>query len=602
MRRGLRLLALAVRQEPRSYAVALAGATVYAVMTVGQAYALGWVTGHVIVPAFRDGRTSAGSLASAAALIVAVAAVKSAGVIVRRIGAGTMQYRLQADYRRRVTRQYLRLPLAWHQRWPTGALLSNANADVESLWWPISPFPLACGVVLMLLITVSLVLVTDWVLGLIGFVVFPLAGLLTFTYGRVLSPRAARAQQLRGEVSAVAHESFDGALVVKTLGREADETERFGTKAAELRDANVAIGRLRGLFDPAIEALPNLAVLLVLLVGTVRLQHGDIGAAELVQVAYLFTLLAFPIRAIGWVFADLPRMVAGWERVERVLSATGSMPYGDVAPARTSSPAELDVRDASYAYRHDDDVSHALSGVSFDVAAGRTVAVVGPTGSGKSTLSTLLVRLVDPDSGAVVLDGYDVRALAPGGVGGIVSFVAQQAFLFDDSVRGNVTLGLDVPDDEVWAALRLAQADRFVQRLPAGLDTRIGERGSRLSGGQRQRLALARALVRKPRLLVLDDSTSSVDPSVEQAILTGLREAATDDLPASVVVVAYRRSTIALADEVVYVERGGVVARGSHERLLETTAGYRDLITAYERAQAARLAEHAGDEESEPAA
>ncbi|MFL6137615.1 MAG: ABC transporter ATP-binding protein [Frankiaceae bacterium] len=608
IRRGLWLLGRAVREQPRIYAIAVAGSAVYALLTVAQAYALGWVTGHVIVPSFRDGRTTAGALAAGAALIVGLAVVKSAGVVVRRVGAGTMQYRLQADYRRRVTRQYLRLPLAWHQRWPTGTLLSNANSDVEAMWWTISPFPLACGVVLMLLTTAVLVLVTDWVLAIIGFVVFPLVAILTYVYGRALAPRAARAQRLRGEVSAVAHESFDGGLVVKTLGREADETDRFAAKAQDLREANVALGRLRGLFDPALEALPNLAVLLVLLVGTVRLQHGDISASQLVQVAYLFTLLAFPIRAIGWVFADLPRAVAGWERVDRVLTATGSMAYGAGPAPDGTGPATLELRGTSYAYRDGEEVSPALHDVTLDVPAGRTVAVVGPTGSGKSTLTTLLVRLVDPDDGAVLLDSTDLRDLAAGGVSSIAALVAQQTFLFDDTVRGNVTLGAEVPEEEVWAALAVAQADRFVQRLPEGLDSRIGERGTTLSGGQRQRLALARALVRRPRLLVLDDATSSVDPAVEQAILAGLRAAGRGAAPSSVVVIAYRRSTITLADEVVYVERGRVLARGSHEELLVTTPGYRQLITAYERAQAERLAAKAEerdserDEESEPAA
>jgi ATP-binding cassette, subfamily B, bacterial len=612
IRRGLWLLGRAVREQPRIYGIAVAGSAVYALLTVAQAYVLGWVTGHVIVPSFRDGRTTNGSLAAAAAFIVGVATVKSVGVVVRRIGAGTMQYRLQADYRRRVTRQYLRLPLAWHQRWPTGTLLSNANSDVEAMWWTISPFPLACGVVLMLLITAVLVLVTDWVLAIIGFVVFPIVAVLTYVYGRALAPRAARAQRLRGEVSAVAHESFDGGLVVKTLGREADETARFGGRAQELRDANVALGRLRGLFDPALEALPNLAVLLVLLVGTIRLEHGAINAGQLVQVAYLFTLLAFPIRAIGWVFADLPRAVAGWERVDRVLRSTGSMAYGRQPAPETVGPATLELRGASYAYRDGEELAPALREVTLDVPAGRTVAVVGPTGSGKSTLTTLLVRLVDPDDGVVLLDATDLRDLAAGGVTSIAALVAQQTFLFDDTVRGNVTLGLDVPDEAVWAALRVAQADRFVQRLPEGLDAQIGERGTTLSGGQRQRLALARALVRRPRLLVMDDATSSVDPAVEQAILAGLRAAGRGPAASSVVVIAYRRSTIALADEVVYVEHGRVLARGSHEELLVTTPGYQQLITAYERAQAERLAvegrrsddepSEKRDQESEPAA
>jgi ABC-type multidrug transport system fused ATPase/permease subunit len=207
------------------------------------------------------------------------------------------------------------------------------------------------------------------------------------------------------------------------------------------------------------------------------------------------------------------------------------------------------------------------------------VAVVGPTGSGKSTLVSLLVRLVDPAAGAVRLDGVDLRDLARGALPEQAALVSQATFLFDDTVRGNVTLGADIPDERVREALRLAQADGFVDALPHGLDTRIGERGTTLSGGQRQRLALARALVRRPRLLILDDATSSVDPAVEEAILRGLRTA---DLGATVVVVAYRRATIALADEVVWMEHGEVLDRGTHEELVARTPAYGALVNAYD--------------------
>jgi ABC-type multidrug transport system fused ATPase/permease subunit len=212
------------------------------------------------------------------------------------------------------------------------------------------------------------------------------------------------------------------------------------------------------------------------------------------------------------------------------------------------------------------------------------VAVVGPTGSGKSTLAGLVVRLVDPGSGEVLLDGVDLRTLREGEVSGQAAFVAQGTFLFDDTVRDNVTLGDPYRDEEVWTALRVAAADDFVAALPEGLDTRVGERGATLSGGQRQRLALARAVVRRPRLLVLDDATSAVDPTVEARILDALRTA---DRPATVVVVAYRQATIALADEVVWMEHGRVVARGTHEELLGSVPGYATLVRAYQQAQVA---------------
>ncbi|MEU4537597.1 ABC transporter ATP-binding protein [Streptosporangium sp. NPDC023825] len=591
MRRGLGVLGVAIRAEKSIFSAAVLSSALYGVMTVAAAWALGWATDHVVLPAFRDGRITTGTLTLGALLILGVSLLKALGVAGRRYFAGVMQYRMQARSRRDVTRQYLKLPLAWHHRHPTGQLLSNAGSDVEAAWAPLAPLPMAVGVVVMLVTAAVAMVITDPILALVGFLVFPAIAVLNLVYQRKLNPLATRAQQLRAEVSEIAHESFDGALVVKTLGREDEETARFQAKAGELRDANIAVGRVRGLFDPMLEALPTLGVLAVLLIGVMRLESGAIGSGVLVQVAYLFTLLAFPIRALGWVLAELPRSVVGYERIQAVLEATGSMEHGAVELPGTE-PARLEVRDLGYAYG--DGEFPVLREVSLEVGPGRTVALVGPTGSGKSTLAQALVRLVDPAEGVVLVDGTDLRDVARNGVSDAVALVPQQTFLFDDTVRGNVTLGRPVGDEDVWAALRLAQAEGFVSALPSGLDTRVGERGTTLSGGQRQRIALARALVRRPRLLVLDDATSSVDPQVEARILYGLRDAAQ---VSTVVVIAYRMATIALADEVVYLDHGRVVDRGGHAELLARCEGYRNLVTAYERQGAEREALDAEQEE-----
>ncbi|GAA4040812.1 ABC-type multidrug transport system fused ATPase/permease subunit [Nonomuraea soli] len=588
MRDGLRVLGVAIRAEKLVFTAAVLASGLYGGMTVASAWALGWATENVVLPSFESGDVTSAALWTGVLFIVGTAVLKAIGVAGRRIWAGTMQYNMQARSRRDVTKQYLRLPLSWHHRHPTGQLLSNASSDAEAAWAPLAPLPMAVGVIVMLITAAVAMVITDPVLALVGFLIFPAIAVLNLVYQRRLSPLATHAQQLRAEVSEIAHESFDGALVVKTLGREELETERFQNRAHRLRDANIAVGRVRGLFDPLLEALPTLGVLAVLAVGGMRLSSNAITSGELVQVAYLFTLLAFPIRALGWVLGELPRAVVGWRRVQDVLEASGSMEYGE-AELKGAQPATLEVDGLTYAYEEGREVLH---GVSFTVAAGRTVALVGPTGSGKSTLIQTLVRLVDPHEGVVRLDGVDLTEIAYGGIADTVALVPQQTFLFDDTVRGNVTLGLRIDDQDVWAALRLAQADGFVSRLGDGLNTRVGERGTTLSGGQRQRLALARAVVRRPRLLVLDDATSSVDPQVEARILTGLRDAS-----ATVVVVAYRMATIALADEVVYLEHGRVVDRGPHDELLTRCGGYRNLVTAYEREEAERAAIEADEEE-----
>jgi ABC-type multidrug transport system fused ATPase/permease subunit len=578
----MRHVGRAIAEQPGMFTLAFLASSLYGGMTVASAYVIGEVAERVVLPAFAEGATTAGALTLAAVAILAVAVLKILGILGRRLFAGIMGYRLQADYRRRVTGQYLRLPLSWHQRHPTGQLLSNANSDVEAAWFFVAPLPFACGAVVMIGITVVALVATDPWLALVGLVVFPLVFLVNAVYSQVMSPRMARAQQLRAEVSEIAHESFDAALVVKTLGREDVETARFTARAEELRDGLVAVGRVRGLFDPLMEALPSLGTLAVLLIGAGRVADGAADAGDLVSIAYLFTLLALPIRAIGWVLADLPRALAGFDRVTPVLDATGETPHGDDAAPAGTGGAALALRDVGFGF--DGAERPTLSAVTFDVAAGSTVAVVGPTGSGKSTLAGLLVRLVDPGTGAVLIDGVDLRSLREGEVSAQAAFVPQGTFLFDDTVRGNVTLGADIPDDEVRAALRVAAADEFVARLPDGLDTRVGERGATLSGGQRQRIALARAVVRRPRLLVLDDATSAVDPAVEARILDALRAA---DRPSTVVVVAYRQATIALADEVVWLENGRVLARGSHEQLLAAVPGYAALVRAYAQTEVA---------------
>ncbi|MEY9892257.1 ATP-binding cassette subfamily B protein [Catenulispora sp. MAP12-49] len=579
LKRGFGLLGVAIRTEPRVFAAAVTGSAVYGIMTVGAAWAVGWATDHAVLPAFAAGKVPAGATLTAGLLILGVALAKVMGIIGRRLLAGVMQFRLQSRYRRAVSERYLQLPLSWHRRHPTGQLLSNAGSDVDMTWQFIAPLPMSLGVLIMMVAALVSMVLTDPVLAIIGFLLFPAIIVLNTVYQRYAAPRLAAAQEMRAGVAEIAHESFDGGLVVKTLGREDEETVRFAAAADRLRDANISAGRARAFFDPALEAVPNLGVLVALLVGTSRVASGAIQAGQVVQVAYLITLLAFPLRAIGWVLGELPRSVVGYARVKAVLDAQGDMEYG-TAQAPSDGAAEVRLDHVSFGY----DGQEILRGIDLSLRPGSTVALVGPTGSGKSTLTGLLARLADPDGGAVELDGTDVREFARGQVPAQVSLVPQQTFLFADSIRDNIRLDRDADDERIWAALRLAQAERFVKRLPEGLDTVIGERGATLSGGQRQRLALARALIRDPRLLILDDCTASVDPQVEAAILGGLRDAAGEGtLASTVLVVAYRKATIALADEVVYMEHGRVVDRGPHLELVERCAGYRDLITAYER-------------------
>ena len=346
---------------------------------------------------------------------------------------------------------------------------------------------------------------------------------------------------------------------------------------------------MRGWFDPLIDALPNLGILAVAVLGAWRIGDGHLTTGQLVEVAYLFTLMSLPIRSFGWVLGDLSRTVVGGGRVQQILDVVEERTYGpDPLP---EGPGALELESVTFEYRDDpaevilgrgqdvDDhvrTSTALHEVSLraDPDAGtRVLAVVGATGSGKSTLALLTAGLVHPTSGAIRLDGADLRSLTADALSADVALVLQQAFVFDETVRWNVTLGDDIDEATVRWALRVAQAEAFVDALPQGLDTELGERGGSLSGGQRQRIALARALARRPRLLILDDATSACDPSVELAISATSRE-----MTSHALLIAYRKSTISSPTRSSSSTRPGLDA-GTHEELRGCSAGYREPST-----------------------
>ena len=565
-----------VRQEPRTFVISVIGASLYAAATVGSTVVLGRVTENVILPGLSgDGVTRATVVGGAVALVI-VGFLKATSIIMRRYCAGLTAFRVQARWRRTISDLYLDVPLDFHRDHPTGELLAHTDSDVLAATEVMSPVPFATGVIALIVFAViSLALVDLWLMAL-GVLLFPALALLNRLYTKRIERPAEQVQEQVGAVSRIVHESIDGALVVKTLGRSQLEIDRLAEAADHLRQTRVQVGRLRGSFEPVLQGLPTIGAICLIALGSWEISVGRITTGQLVQGIALFSILAFPMQVVGYFLEELPRAVVSTARLDRVVAAPRApVPAADEAVPLPDRSLDVTVDDLHFSYEPDQPV---LDGVSFHVEPGEVVALVGSTGAGKTTLCELLVRLTDPTAGAVRLGGVDLRVAEPASLHRHAALVFQETFLFADTLWENVVLGLDVSNDEVRRAMAVAQADRFVTDLPMGMATVVGERGVTLSGGQRQRVALARALLRQPRVLILDDATSAVDPVVESEILSGLRR----DLATTTVVVAQRVSTIELADRVVFLDGGRVSAEGTHARLLDTVPAYERIVRAYE--------------------
>jgi len=574
--RGMRLVRSYVSMHPRPFAASVAGALLFAVSSIFLTTALGRVTDQVLRPAFA-GVVDRRGVWIAVGVLMLGAAGRALGIMVRRYYSGVAGERVMQSLRSRVADRYRELQLAYHRETPAGELLAHMEADVKAavdLYWPV---PFALGVIALTVFAMVALIVTDPFLALVGAVLFPTLALMNRSFAHRMEAPARRAQERIGVVSAVAHESIDGALVVKTLGREHAETERLAVQAGMLRDDRVEGGYVRATFDAALEALPTLASALLLMVGAWRVSHGAVTLGELISFIALFGLLSWPMRFIGWILEELPRAVVAYERLDRVFAEEVTVRPPEHPVALPDGPLGVEVRDVELTY----DGDRVLDGVTLEVRPEESVAIVGPTGEGKSTLAQLLVRLSDPQGGAIRLGGVDLREVDPGALRRAASIVFQESFLFATTVRENIALDSGASDEDVERAARIAAADRVAERLPQGFETVVGERGHTLSGGERQRVALARAIVRAPRILILDDATSAVDPAIEAQILRALRR----DLRTTLIVVAYRLSTIRLADRVIFLQDGRVAGTGSHDELLETIPGYAAIIRAYERGE-----------------
>jgi ATP-binding cassette, subfamily B, bacterial len=553
-----------VRRHPKTFFVAVAGAFVFALCTVASSIVISWVIDHVIRPRFEEGDVAGSTVAAGCALIIGVGVLRAVAVVVRRSFAGITQWRIAESLTSDVVDRLVEQPASWHHRQSDGQLVGRGGVDVDTTIGVMAPIPFATSTVLLIVVAGVWLVVTDTVLGLVAIAVFPLLMGLNVVYQKRVDKHFDDAQHALGEFSGAVHESFEGVQLVKAYGAEERETQRLSAMASHIRDARVRAVYLRGTFESLLEIIPSLTNIGIIVLGAIRVRDGHLDLGELAGFIYMFTVLVFPLRLIGYALSELPHSSAGYRRVIGTIDEPlDDDPVESIAEA--TPPAAVELRDVTYVFP--DASEPTIEHADVTIPAGTVTAFVGATGSGKTTLVELIGGLVRPTTGTV--------ALTPGPR----AIVFQEAFLFGGTVRDNVEVGLQLSDDEVWHALQMACADRFVRDLPDGIDTVVGERGVTLSGGQRQRIALARALARHPRLLLLDDTTSALDPATEMAVLDNLRQSLADT---TVVMVASRPSTIALADDVLFVEQGRITAHGRHDDLMDEVPAYRALVEAFE--------------------
>jgi ATP-binding cassette subfamily B protein len=493
----------------------------------------------------------------------------------RRLIAGRVSLGVEVDLRDRLYGQLQRLELSFFDRQQTGQLMSRVTVDLQSV-----RFFLGYGLifiaqsVLTILLAAAAMFVLQPELAALSLAPVPFVVLIAHRYGKHSRPAIQEAQQRIAELTAEAEENISGVRVVKAFAQEAPQLDRFRHSVGRVFDQQMTATRIQARYTPMIGFLPNLGLAVVLLMGGREVIDGTLSIGAFTAFYAYLLLLISPMRTLGYMLSAAQRAAASGARIFQVLDREPEMTTPKNAPPLPQGNGEVSFRGVGLTFTGSP--HPALHDVDLEIPAGDTVALVGPMGSGKTALVSLLPRLYDVTEGSVRIDGADVRRVDPASLRHQIAVVTDDPFLFSASVHENIAYGRpDATREEVQAAARAAQADGFIQSLPGGYDTLIGERGLTLSGGQRQRVAIARSIVTDPRILILDDATSSVDASTEQEIKLALRAVMAGR---TTFIVAHRLSTIALADEIVVLEDGTVAARGTHEELLDESALYREIV------------------------
>jgi ABC-type multidrug transport system fused ATPase/permease subunit len=555
----------------RSYRRPVAVSMGLAAVATGMGALIPYLVGRTV----DDIRAGADQLWPLAAAVVGAGLVRLVFSVIRRLVAGRVSLGVEFDLRNRMYAHLQSLELAFFDAQQTGQLMSRSTVDLQSV-----RFFLGYGLVFILQALVTLVVaaaVMLWVnpgLAAVALAPMPAIVWVAARYGRRNRPAQQEVQQRIAELTAEAEENVSGVRVVKAFAQEARQLSRFRRQVGRVFSQAMVSTRIRAFYSPLIGFLPGIGLAALLLVGGHQAIQGQITIGEFVAFYGYVLMLSAPLRMLGVSLGMAQRAVASGNRMFELLDRSPEVVAPADAPPLPAGPGQVELRGVTASYGAGE--RPALRDVDLEVRARSTVALVGATGSGKSTLVGLLPRLYDPVAGEILIDGVDIRSVDLESLRSQIALVSDDAFLFSATVRENIAYARpDATDADVEDAARRAGAHEFIDELPNGYDTLVGERGLTLSGGQRQRIAIARALVRDARILVLDDATSSVDPAKESEIRAALAELLRDRTS---IVIAHRLSTIAGADEVVVLEEGRIAARGTHAELVETSPLYREIV------------------------
>ena len=556
-------------------------------LAIGVVVGLFWAVGKVSVPQLTKmgidrGIEGSGNLFFWAGLVVAAGVIAGLFTAMRRWYAFRESRWIETRLREQIFSHLLKLHVGYHDKMQTGQLMSRASSDLQQLQAFVVMIPITLSNLAMLIAVVALLIVSQPMLAMFALAPLPIVNVMASRFSRQIHPAVLAVQQEQAQLATVVEESVSGVRVIKGFGAEQVQARKLKTEADDIWNVSLVAAKIRSKFLPALDLLPSIGLIAVLGIGGHRVINGQMTVGDLVKFNAYITMLIWPLRNLAMTVALAQRASVALIRVDEVLS-TPSLVIDPLSP--TSLPTPTDDRpvgevifdDTVFAY---EGASPIINHFSVTIQPGQAIALVGATGSGKSTVVRLLTRFHDVQQGSIRLDGIDVRQLTLNDLRTAVGIVFEETFLFHDSVADNIAFSRpDATAEVIERAARLAGAHDFIMELPDGYQTILGERGYSLSGGQRQRIAIARAIVSDPRVLVLDDATSAVDPSKEHEI----REAmATVMKGRTTIVIAHRPGTIALADTVILLDEGRAVAVGTHEGLLASNERYRQVLAAWE--------------------